>query len=1035
MGIQKHMVSIKVSFGVLLVLLLVAAVSSTEKKETQDGFVSELLDPASGLLDEHTQAKVLWNDCWEDLFHLIKEVEDHDLCLPQELSSSTNKISSKIRPLAREDIQKFINAYCPQFKENFLHCLRKNNRPLPVSGKEDDSKIWHVAFMGSLFSQSSVPERDFGRILLQHISEPPGLGPAVGSPTPSLTPSPEPSSAPSSEPSLAPSPLAPAPLVPRTPRPSLSPTSFFPKLTPAAASEISAPPSSDVNKQEDKHSNKKTVVLAVVITAVVTFVAAALLFLCCSRFRKTGHVRLNDDRPLLSLSMSDYSVGPSSYSFGNSIKGEKLGFQSSSTSLVHNKKYSVQESQSIALNATAASPFELKPPPGRVGTTPSGMPPLKPPPGRLNPLPPEPPSFRPAGDTAPAATPVVSVAAAPSPHPAPQQPATSSTPPPPRAPAGAKPGPPPPPLPALAGAKPGPPPPPLPALAGAKPGPPPPPPAPAGAKSSPPPPPPAPAGAKPGPPPPPPPPASASAKPGPPPPPPPAPAGAKPGPRPPPPPMSGVAPRRPPPPFGSKVTRPLASGSKTTVEAGVEGEADAPKAKLKPFFWDKVQANPDQSMVWNQIKSGSFQFNEEMIETLFGYNAVDKNNGQRQKESSSQGPSPQFIQVIDKKKAQNLLILLRALNVTMEEVCDALYEGHELPLEFLQTLLKMAPTSDEELKLRLFNGDLSQLGPADRFLKAMVDIPFAFERMEALLFMGTFKEELATTVESFANLEVACKELRNSRLFLKLLEAVLKTGNRMNDGTFRGGAQAFKLDTLLKLSDVKGTDGKTTLLHFVVLEIIRSEGIKAVRKAKESQSLSSIKADDLHGSTQETEDRYREIGLQVVSCLSSELENVKKAAVIDADGLTGTTAKLGHGLIKTRDLVNKNMKNVEEDRGFCETVKSFVQNAEADVMKLLEEEKKIMALVKSTGDYFHGNAGKDEGIRLFIVVRDFLVMLDKVCKEVRDTPKKLAKTLKQETPRGASSSETRPPPDFRQRLFPAIAERRMDDISSDDESP
>ncbi|KAL2327959.1 hypothetical protein Fmac_021386 [Flemingia macrophylla] len=979
MGVHKHMVNVKVTFGALLVLLFVAAVGSIEKKEAGDDFVSELLDPASGLLDEHT-AKVLWKYCWEDLFRLMEDVKDNDLCLSHELSGLNNKISSEIRLLAEEDIKKLISGYCPQFKENFLHCLRKNNLPLPVSGKEDDSKIWHTSYTGPLFSRYSASESNFGRVMLEHISEPPSSGPEVGSATPSLTPSPEPSVAPSSEPSPAPSPLVPRPSKP------VPPSSFFPKLTPPSISDISAPPISDSSNQDDGHSNKKTVVLAVVITALVTFIAAALLFLCCSRYRKTGHVRLNDDRPLLSLSMSDYSVGPSSFSFGNSIKGEKPGFQSSNNSLVENKKYSVQESQSIgALNAVTGSPFELKPPPGRVGTIPSGMPPLKPPPGRLNPLPPEPPSFRPSGGAAPAVTAAVSVAAtAPRPPPAPQQPANNSTPPPPRAPA------------AVAGAKPGPPPPPPPAPAGARPGPPPPPPAPGGAKH------------------------------GPPPPPPPAPAGAKPGHRPPPPPMSGVPPRAPPP-FGSKMARPLAGGSKATDEAGVEGDADAPKAKLKPFFWDKVQANPDQSMVWNQLQSGSFQFNEEMIETLFGYNAVDKKIGQRLKESSSQDPSPQFIQVIDKKKAQNLLILLRALNVTMEEVCDALYEGHELPSEFLQTLLKMAPTSDEELKLRLFNGDLSQLGPADRFLKAMVDVPFAFKRMEALIYMGTFKEELANTMESFAILEVACKELRNSRLFLKLLEAVLKTGNRMNDGTFRGGAQAFKLDTLLKLSDVKGTDGKTTLLHFVVLEIIRSEGIKAVRKAK---------SDDLHNSTQEAEDSYHEIGLQVVSRLSSELENVKRAAVIDADSLTGTTAKLGHGLVKIRDLVNKTMKNVEEDRGFCEKVKSFVRDAEADVMKLLEEEKNITALVKSTGDYYHGNAGKDEGIRLFIVVRDFLLMVDKVCKEVRDTHKKpLAKTQKQETPRGASSSETRPTPDFRQRLFPAIAERRIGDISSDDESP
>lgn len=239
----------------------------------------------------------------------MKDADDHDLCLLQELSGSTNIISSEIQPIEQEEIQKFISSYCPQFLGNFLHCLRKNNRPYPVSRKEDDSKIWHVTYMGPLFSRSSDPERKFGRILLQHISEPPSPGPAVGSPSPSLTPSPEPSLAPSSEPSLAPSPFAPTPLVHRPLHNSLPPTSFFPKLTPPAASEISAPPPSDINKQEEKHSNKKTVVLAVVITALVTFIAAAVLFLCCTRYRKTGHVRLNDDRPLLSLSMSDYSVG------------------------------------------------------------------------------------------------------------------------------------------------------------------------------------------------------------------------------------------------------------------------------------------------------------------------------------------------------------------------------------------------------------------------------------------------------------------------------------------------------------------------------------------------------------------------------------------------------------------------------------------------------------------------------------------------------------------------------------------------------
>ena len=75
-------------------------------------------------------------------------------------------------------------------------------------------------------------------------------------------------------------------------------------------------------------------------------------------------------------------------------------------------------------------------------------------------------------------------------------------------------------------------------------------------------------------------------------------------------------------------------------------------------------------------------------------------------------------------------------------------------------------------------------------------------------------------------LKASYSELKKSRLFLKLLEVVLKTGNQMNNVTFRGGAQAFKLDTLLKLADIKGEDGKTTLLHFVVQEIIQYEGAR-----------------------------------------------------------------------------------------------------------------------------------------------------------------------------------------------------------------
>ncbi|KAK6777758.1 hypothetical protein RDI58_024476 [Solanum bulbocastanum] len=79
---------------------------------------------------------------------------------------------------------------------------------------------------------------------------------------------------------------------------------------------------------------------------------------------------------------------------------------------------------------------------------------------------------------------------------------------------------------------------------------------------------------------------------------------------------------------------------------------------------------------------------------------------------------------------------------------------NELPSKLLQTFLKMAPTADEELKLRLYIGDLSRVGPVEQFLKVLVDIPFSFKRLESLLFICSLEEEASMAKESFATLEV-----------------------------------------------------------------------------------------------------------------------------------------------------------------------------------------------------------------------------------------------------------------------------------------
>ena len=63
-----------------------------------------------------------------------------------------------------------------------------------------------------------------------------------------------------------------------------------------------------------------------------------------------------------------------------------------------------------------------------------------------------------------------------------------------------------------------------------------------------------------------------------------------------------------------------------------------------------------------------------MIETLFVVNTP--NSKPIQSTPHSVLPSPnQENRVLDPKKAQNIAISLRAFNVTVEEVCEALLEG------------------------------------------------------------------------------------------------------------------------------------------------------------------------------------------------------------------------------------------------------------------------------------------------------------------------------------------------------------------------
>ncbi|CAN6922554.1 unnamed protein product [Brassica oleracea var. botrytis] len=176
----------------------------------------------------------------------------------------------------------------------------------------------------------------------------------------------------------------------------------------------------------------------------------------------------------------------------------------------------------------------------------------------------------------------------------------------------------------------------------------------------------------------------------------------------------------------------------------------------------------------------------------------------------------------------------------------------------------------------------------------------------------------------------------------------------MNVGTSRGDAQSFKLDTFLKLSNVKGTDGKTTLLHFVVREIIRSEGVRTLRLQRSSKSFSSVKTDDTNTDIcPQSVERYRSRGLQVVSGLTTELEDWM-------DKESNFEIALA-GFIERADGDIKCLKEAKER--IMVLVKSCAERADGDIKCLKEAKERIMVLVKSCADCFHGKSAKNEIIK------------------------------------------------------------------------
>ncbi|KAL2631873.1 hypothetical protein R1flu_016559 [Riccia fluitans] len=496
-----------------------------------------------------------------------------------------------------------------------------------------------------------------------------------------------------------------------------------------------------------------------------------------------------------------------------------------------------------------APPPPPPPPPPRVGAPPpppppppprSGAPPPPPPPPGGRPPPPPPPP--PGGKAPPPPPPPPPGGRAPPPPPPPPPGGRAPPPPPPPPPGGRAPPPPPPPPPPPGGGAPPPPPPPPPGGKAPPPppppppggkAPPPPPPPPPGGKAPPPPPPPPPGGKAPPPPPPPPPPGGRGPPPPPPPPgrggppPPPPPPGAKPGGPPAPPPPPGGLGKGPPGPPGPPPPPGLGGRGRGALAQAAAQVAAAPapppvkKATLKPLHWVKV-TRAVQGSLWaesqkqdEQQKAPEIDMTE--LESLFSNAVAPIGNDKTSRTRGTAAPKVEKVQLVDQRRAYNCEIMLTKIKMPMSDMLNAILNLNDtvLGLDQVEALIKFCPTKEEMDLLKSYPGEKENLGKAEQFFMEMMRLPRVDAKLGVFAFKIQFQIQVAELRQNLEVVNAASREVRESVKLRRVMQTILSLGNALNQGTARGSAIGFKLDSLLKLTDTRARNTKMTLMHYL----------------------------------------------------------------------------------------------------------------------------------------------------------------------------------------------------------------------------
>ena len=139
----------------------------------------------------------------------------------------------------------------------------------------------------------------------------------------------------------------------------------------------------------------------------------------------------------------------------------------------------------------------------------------------------------------------------------------------------------------------------------------------------------------------------------------------------------------------------------------------------------------------------------------------------------------------------------------------------------LTSLIDAMPVPAEVQMLRGYQGNKEDLGPAERFMFEAMAVTRVTDRLHCMQYMSMLDPALVRVDAQIAQMNAACDEVRASKHLKTVLEVVLTIGNQLNKGDEDGEGdtkqvRAVTLPSLLKLSQTRAFDKKTTVLQYMV---------------------------------------------------------------------------------------------------------------------------------------------------------------------------------------------------------------------------